>query len=59
VVRGENQLGIESYCSWAVPGTFTLLNYGCYEDGSNCAATGEYVDPAADRVPFGVKVSRN
>ena len=36
VVRGENQLGIEAACSWATPKSFTEINYGCFEDGSNC-----------------------
>jgi cathepsin X len=35
---GQDQLGIESDCAWAVPGTFTEYgNYPCYEDGKNCA----------------------
>mmetsp|Transcript_16980 Transcript_16980/g.33160 ORF Transcript_16980/g.33160 Transcript_16980/m.33160 type:complete len:381 (+) Transcript_16980:221-1363(+) len=33
---GENQLGIESHCSWATPGPFTEVNQPCYEDGRNC-----------------------
>jgi cathepsin X len=33
---GENQLGIESDCSWAVPGSWTENNKYCNEDGSNC-----------------------
>lgn len=32
-------LVIEEFCSWATPGNFTVKNYPCYEDGSNCAAT--------------------
>lgn len=30
---GENQLGIESDCAWAVPETWTELNVPCSEDG--------------------------
>ena len=30
---GENQLGIESECSWAVPGSWTEVNTPCSEDG--------------------------
>ena len=33
---GENQLGLESDCAWAVPGTFTEYNKPCFEDGANC-----------------------
>lgn len=39
VVRGENQLNIESDCSWAVPGSWTEVNFPCFEDGSNCASS--------------------
>lgn len=47
IVRGENQLGIESDCAWATPKVWTEHNFPCYEDGSNCKAkSGEYVDPA-------------
>ena len=34
--RGENQLGVETMCSWALPGPWTTQNYPCFEDGSNC-----------------------
>jgi hypothetical protein len=35
---GANQLGVESHCSWGVPGRFTAFgNYPCFEDGKNCA----------------------
>lgn len=46
LVRGENQLGLEGNCAWATPAAFTQMNYGCYEDGSNCISTGFYTDPA-------------
>lgn len=36
VARGDNQLGIESNCAWATPGTFTEVNYPCYEGAENC-----------------------
>merc|ERR1711957_114996 len=29
-------LMLEEQCAWAVPGSFTTENFGCYEDGSNC-----------------------
>ena len=42
------ELGIESACSWATPGTFTEQNFPCFEDGSNCEGVGKYVDPSDD-----------
>ena len=33
---GQNQLGIESGCSWATPKSWTEINYPCDEDGTNC-----------------------
>jgi len=36
VVLGDNQLGLESNCAWAVPGSWTEVNLPCNEDGSNC-----------------------
>jgi hypothetical protein len=50
--RGENQLGSESDCSWATPGSFTLANFPCYENGANCVSTGHYNDPALDLPSF-------
>jgi cathepsin X len=47
VVKGQNQLLIESGCSWATPGQWTETNYPCYEDGTNCLTTQRYVDPSA------------
>jgi cathepsin X len=37
LVLGENQLGIEKTCAFAIPGDWTTHNVPCYEDGSNCA----------------------
>ena len=37
LVAGENQLGIEKTCAYAIPGNWTIHNVHCYEDGSNCA----------------------
>mmetsp|Transcript_3883 Transcript_3883/g.7245 ORF Transcript_3883/g.7245 Transcript_3883/m.7245 type:complete len:369 (-) Transcript_3883:61-1167(-) len=46
---GKNLLGIESHVSWAVPGSFTVSNYPCLKDGSNCKMeTQHYVDPSKD-----------
>ena len=36
VVLGDNQLGTEYSCAWAVPGSWTEINHPCNEDGSNC-----------------------
>ncbi len=36
LVLGENQLGIEKSCAFAIPGNWTINNVPCYEDGSNC-----------------------
>jgi len=36
VKMGENQLGLEEECNWAVPGSWTEINMPCYEDGTNC-----------------------
>jgi len=36
LVLGENQLGIEKTCAFAIPGGWTTHNVPCYEDGSNC-----------------------
>ena len=36
VERGDNVLGLEQSCAWAVPGPFTTHNRPCHEDGTNC-----------------------
>lgn len=48
VEMGKNVLGIESEVSWATPGTFTVVNKACYEDGLNCGGQGThyYKDPS-------------
>lgn len=51
LVKGENQLGIESMCSWATVHSFTEKNFPCFEGGENCAAATyeKYVvDPAVE-----------
>tara|TARA_B100000902_G_C27103735_1_gene810114 strand:- start:25 stop:957 length:933 start_codon:yes stop_codon:yes gene_type:complete len=37
LILGENQLGIEQSCAFAIPGTWSTHNKKCYENGSNCA----------------------
>jgi len=52
IVRGRDQLGIEGNCAWVTPGAWSVSNYPCYEDGSNCPPSTEfYVDPALE-VPW-------
>ncbi|KAL7551068.1 hypothetical protein ACHAWF_016800 [Thalassiosira exigua] len=58
VETGSDILGIESDVGWATPGTFTVDNYPCTEDGSKCGSEvnkvgdtkiyvgQEYVDPS-------------
>jgi cathepsin X len=36
IVRGENQLGIESGCTWVTPGAWSTDNFFCGEDGRGC-----------------------
>jgi hypothetical protein len=51
---GHNLLGIEGEVAWATPGSFTVHNFPCSEDGKNCVAkqpavgTHTYVDPSQD-----------
>ena len=46
--RNENQLGVETLCSWATPLAFTQRNQPCDVDGANCAAAAWVVDPSVD-----------
>jgi hypothetical protein len=49
IKAGENILGIEEEIVWATPGQFTIMNYPCNEDGSDCgraSTTQHYIDPA-------------
>jgi len=41
VRMGDNQIGIESECAWAVPGDFTEHNVPCGEGGDGCIAKEE------------------
>ena len=47
ILAGHNSLGIELAVAWATPGKFTVHNYPCYEDGSNCVETQVYEDPSS------------
>ncbi len=53
IIRGVNSLGIEDEVAWATPGTWTHINYACYEDGSNCINKKEYIDPSTHGKPYG------
>jgi len=46
ILAGKNSLGIEMEVAWATPGTFTVENFACFEDGSNCVISAEYEDPS-------------
>ena len=55
VEAGKNILGIEGEVAWATPGSFTVHNFPCHEDGKNCnfhhddgpsVSTQYYVDPS-------------
>lgn len=54
IIRGVNSLGIEDEVAWATPGSWTHMNFACYEDGSNCIRKKDYVDPSTPgRKPYG------
>lgn len=53
IVMGHNALGIETEIAWATPGVFTIHNFPCNEDSSNCGgnevmASQKYVDPSTN-----------
>eukprot|EP00978_Attheya_sp_CCMP212_P040105 scaffold215479_cov42-Attheya_sp.AAC.1 len=49
VETGKDSLGIESMIAWATPGTFTINNVPCSEDGSSCGDNVHlYRDPSLD-----------
>lgn len=61
IIMGHNALGIESEIAWATPGSFTIENYPCDEDGDNCDGSEggvvmmkmkahHYVDPSSNPV---------
>lgn len=53
---GKNLLGIEAEIAWATPGSFTVHNFPCGEDGKGCNGkekgqryyTQYYKDPSED-----------
>ena len=42
IERGVNTLGIEEDCAWGIPGSYTTVNFPCWEDGGNCLSKAEY-----------------
>uniref|UniRef100_A0A7S4R4U3 Peptidase C1A papain C-terminal domain-containing protein n=1 Tax=Ditylum brightwellii TaxID=49249 RepID=A0A7S4R4U3_9STRA len=49
VKLGENLLAIEANAGWVTPGSYTVWNYPCAEDGKNCQYKAEpYLDPSLD-----------
>lgn len=36
LLAGKNLLGIEEAVAWVTPGSFTIHNFPCAEDGKNC-----------------------
>lgn len=68
IVMGHNSLGIESSIAWATPAAFTVENYPCNEDGSNCQGdnnqhqggvrTQYYEDPSVRMEAIGARLMR-
>jgi cathepsin X len=50
IEMGKNLLGIEGEIAWATPGSFTVINFPCYENGENCVQQQEFVDPSSNLV---------
>ena len=48
IEMGKNLLGIEGEIAWATPGSFTVQNYPCYENGENCVSEQVYEDPSTN-----------
>lgn len=47
IEMGKNTLGIESLIAWATPGTFSVANFPCFENGSNCGPSAfQFIDPS-------------
>lgn len=57
IIMGKNSLGIESEVAWASLKSFTVQNFPCNEDGSNCHLDGSgmkalhYKDPSENPEP--------
>ncbi len=73
IEMGFNLLGIERHVTWATPGSFTIHNVPCFEDGTNCKgqsgkrtigqgtsidfSVGSYVDPFHSKIPLGYQAT--
>ena len=56
---GKNLLGIEGEIAWATPGSFTVNNFPCYENGANCVTHETYVDPSSDVASIKRRLSKD
>lgn len=62
---GKNLLGIEGEVAWATPGTFTVHNFPCSENGANCnkggsvVGTHHYIDPSNKLDVLHARVARD
>ncbi len=48
---GKNLLGIEGHVCWATPRSFTVHNFPCLKDGSNCVQNQQFIDPSTNPIP--------
>lgn len=63
IILGKNALGIETQTAWATPLAYSVENFPCVEDASNCAGginvrSEYYVDPSENGVALGELLSR-
>jgi len=56
---GKNLLGSEGEVAWATPGSYTVNNYKCWEDGKNCIVHEEYVDPSSNLVEMQRRLAKD
>ena len=59
IIMGKNSLGIEMEVAWANPGSFTVQNYPCFENGENCIKTAHYKDPSQDIDALKLRMSKD
>lgn len=64
IVLGKNALGIESTVAWATPLAYSVENFPCNEDASNCARRDSvrseyYVDPSKSGLAIGHLLSHD
>lgn len=62
---GKNLLGIEGEVAWATPGSFTVHNFPCSENGDNCntggsaVGTHHYIDPSSNLEVLHARVAQD